>query len=470
MYKYEKIIKYITDSVETGNLNYGEKIPSLRFMSDKFGCNLSVVMQAYSNLESLGVIYSVEKSGYFISPPGLNPIPTLDGEIYSLKKEEAKPLSIIGNIVEASNDKSIAPLGAGIPDSTILPIKDIQKSISRVLRNTPEVLYGYSNEAGSFKLRQEISRVLLNRGITAKPDDILITNGCIEALSLAIQAISYPGDTIAIESPIFMGTIQLLKELKRNIITIPTSPDLGIDIDALKKTIEKEDIKGVILTSLYQNPLGYIMPVENRKEISKISRDYSIPIIEDDLYSDCSHLNSLENPIKSFDENGSVIYCSSFSKTVSPGLRIGWVVGGKYHKRCKGYKVSSTLGGNNLLQEALADFLHSNGYYNHVKKLQRNIAKQAAEMKVLLEEFLPKDVAISTPKGGLFYWIELRKDIDVICIYNECLNNKISIVPGQAFSSGERFTNCFRLSFGNPVTPFIVSAIKKLGEIIYGYY
>lgn len=466
MFKYETIAEYITKSIKEGVIDSGTKLPSLRFMSKKFQCAVSVIMQAYNEMERQGIIYSVEKSGYYAAIPSNTPQPTSNREVYSLKKEVAKPLSIIGNIVEASNDKSIAPLGAGIPAESLLPLNGLKQSISRTVKENPGILQAYTDEAGDLQLRIEICKIMLNRKISVKPEEILITNGCIEALALSIQAVTHPGDTIAVEAPFFIGTLQLLKELKRNIIMIPTSPITGMNLDALEKTLELEDVQAVILTAAFQNPLGFVMPIESRKKITVLSKKYNIPIIEDDLYSDCSHNSIVEHPIKSFDLEDNVLYCSSFSKTISPGIRIGWLIGGKYHNRCKNLKISGTLGGSALLQSSLADFLIRNPYEKHVKKLQKNIARQAAEMKTLLEKYLPIGSAISSPKGGLFIWIELDECIDALEIYRQCLKMRISIVPGQAFSNGERFKNCLRVSYGTPITEDISQAVKELGEII----
>lgn len=170
--------------------------------------------------------------------------------------------------------------------------------------------------------------------------------------------------------------------------------------------------------------------------------------------------------MKSFDQSGSVIYCSSFSKTISPGMRIGWLIGGKYHSRCRNIKISQTLGGSSLLQAALADFLERGRYENHVRRFQRIIARQALEMKMLLSASLPDYTAISSPRGGFFLWIELPDNVDTLELFSRALDEKISIAPGQAFCTGKRFSNCFRISFVNPVTDETRVGIKKLGKMI----
>lgn len=466
MFKYEKISSYITDGINSGLYPYGSKLPSIRTVSRQFNCAVSVVLQAYENLEFKELIYPVKKSGYYVSPPIL-PVPEISRvEKYSYQSEQVKQLSIIDRIVKASRDETIVPLGAGIPDKSILPIRPLKQSINRVLKGDVGDLQNYSEESGHLSLRQEIAKIMFYRGIKVDPEEVLITNGCIDALRLAIETISHPGDTFIIEQPIFLGTIQLLKELKRNIISIPVSPETGIDIERLESVLEQESVQGIILTAAFQNPIGFVMPTENKQKVVHLAEKYRVPIVEDDLYSDCSHHMTVERPLKSYDLSGNVLYCSSFSKTISPGVRIGWISGGVYHKKCRSLKSITSLGGAPFIQAALADFLKRRGWENHVKKIQRDISRQASELKALLREFLPESIKISKPKGGLFYWIELEEGLDSVKLFEDCLKSGISIVPGPAFGSGDRFRNCFRISFGSPVTEGIRDGVKKLGELI----
>ncbi len=200
-----------------------------------------------------------------------------------------------------------------------------------------------------------------------------------------------------------MGAIQLLKELNRKIISIPTSASKGMDLDCLESVLKTGEVKAVMMTAAFQNPLGFIMPVSHRQRAVELAEKYDIPIIEDDLYSDCSHSFKSERPLKSFDKSGKVLYCSSFSKTVSPGIRIGWLAGGDFHRNCRNMKITKTLGGSSLLQSALSDFLHNGRYEKHLKSFQKTIAKQSMEMKMLLSGAFPENTAISSPKGGFFF-------------------------------------------------------------------
>jgi DNA-binding transcriptional MocR family regulator len=463
---YEQIADRISGAIDTGMIPYGEKLPSLRRMSTRYNCSVSVVMQAYQELERLGKASSVERSGFFATFPLTGQVPEPENERYSLKREEAKPVSIIGKIVEASNDSAILPLGAGIPDASLLPAGNLRQSINRVMRERPGILREYSNEAGSAGLRVQIARRMLDKGVGVTGEDILITNGCIEALSLALQVCTGPGDPVAIESPVFLGTIQLLNELGRTVVPIPTSAAEGMDLESLEKVLQRGDAKAVISTAVFQNPLGFVQPLEKRKRTVELALKYGIQIIEDDVYSDSSFDHEVFSPFKSFDTAGNVIYCASFSKTLGPGMRIGWLIGGKYHSRCKTLKTALSLGGSPLLQEGLADYLAGGGSHNHIKRLQTAIAGQARETKQLLLSVLPAGTAISDPKGGYYFWVELPVKIDSLQLFETALQEGISIVPGQAFSCGDRYKNCIRISYGSPVSEATRKGIRKLGRLI----
>ncbi len=464
-YKYEEIADEITRSLQAGEIRPGSKLPSLRVMASRYSCSLSVVMQAYALLEARGNIYAVEKSGYFADQQDASPVPSPQKEHFSLLSGEARPVSIMGRIVEASNDHSILPLGAGVPDSSYLPMSSLKKEINQLLIRNPESLVDYTDEQGDPGLRDEISRMMRQRGVSADKEDILLTNGCSEALSLAVQACSGPGDIIALESPVFPGIIQILKELKRRIITIPTSPESGMDLDRLEEVLAREDIQAVVMTALYQNPLGFVMSEEARRRAVTLADRYSTTIIEDDIYHDCSFAPSREKPLKSFDIEGRVIYCCSFSKTLAPALRSGWLMGGSYHRKCRNLKMAQTLGSSGLLQKALAGYIKTPRYLKHLSLLQKTMARQAMEMRSLIKESFPPGTAVSRPRGGYYLWVQLPGEMDCLKLFEQALAHGISIVPGQAFSAEDRYGSCLRITFAAPISPEIREGVRKLAEL-----
>ncbi|WP_028973092.1 PLP-dependent aminotransferase family protein [Spirochaeta cellobiosiphila] len=469
-YLYEDIADDINNSIDKEIISRGSKLPSLRILSQKYNCSISVIMQAYSILEGQGKIYSIEKSGYYVSHQINIPLPTNEREGFTLSSKEAIPLSILGRVVEASNDHSIIPLGAGVPDTTYLPLNAIKSRINKLLTNDPSSLVDYTHAQGDLDLRISVAELMSFRGVEVNPSEITITNGCIEALSMAIQSCSHPGDIIAIESPVFLGTIQLLKELKRRIISIPTSSENGIDLEILSNVLKEEDVKAFIVTSLYQNPLGYVMPEKNREKIVKLGMEHKVYIIEDDVYNDCGFYNKNELPIKSYDKEGEVLYCSSLSKTISPGSRIGWILGGRLHKKCRDLKFATTLGTNGLIQKAIAQYLNTKQYHKQLAHLQKTMCYQSKQMTSLILLHFPHNIRISQPKGGYYLWVELSNEIDSLEIFEEALEHGISVVPGQAFSAENKYSNFLRISFASPINESIEKAIITLGSIVKQKY
>ena len=450
-YRYEELVDYIMIALDENAISSGEKLPSLREMSSRFDCSLSVVMQAYGELEVRGLIRAVEKSGFFALPPpaaeGELPAPEKEG--HSLCEETIRPLSIIGRIVEASNSSDILPLGAGLPETSLLPIAALKRSLTRVAREE-QGLYGrYTDEAGDPLLRLEIARFMLRRRVETDADEILISNGCTEALMLAILSCTEVGDAVAVESPVFLGVLQILKETGRQVIPIPTSPDRGMDMDALESVFASGRTRVGIITPAFQNPLGFVMPEKNRKRAAEIARRWDSVLIEDDIYSDCSFGHELHRPIRSFDTDGRVIYCSSFSKTISPGMRIGWIMAGRYSSRVGSLKTSHTLGGNPLTQRAMALFLRDASYGRHIRNFRKAIARQSAATRRLLIEHLPAGSRISAPEGGLYLWVELPIPLDATVLFERALKEGIGLAPGSAFGNNGRYSNCFRISCGS---------------------
>ena len=467
-FRYEQISDHIIEAVERGNLSPGCRLPSLRKMSERWDCALSVVMQAYGDLEMKGIIRSVEKSGYFVESPRNAPLAEQQTEAYHLKPEESRPLSIIGKVVEASNDSSVIPLGAGIPHHSLLPVNALRQSLGRAAREEPLLIQKYTDEAGYLPLRREIGQLLFTRGINAGPEDLIITNGCTEALSLALSVLTVPGEPVAVESPQFLGQVQILGELKRRVIPVPTSPSEGMDLDRLEVLLKKGLVKTVIMTAVHQNPLGFVMPPENRKRAVSLAGKYDAHIIEDDMYSECSHDHEIRRPLKSYDRSGRVLYCSSFSKTISPGFRIGWLMGGSFGKACANLKMTQTLGGSLLLQAAMADYLGRGTYGSHLKRLQKSIFLQSCQLKSLILESFPSGTTISSPGGGYYFWIRLPGNKGGLELFRDALDHRIGIVPGEAFSTGGRYGDCIRVSFGSPVTEETRRAVALLGRLAQG--
>lgn len=465
-FKYETIVDHYSLALESGAIPAGSKLPSLRATRERFGCSLSVALQAFEILEAQGKIYGIEKTGYFAEAKRTNPLPAPEAQTFTLRAQEAKPFSVLSRIVAASTDPSIIPLGAGLPDSDYVPLTALRAEYNRLLKDTPEILNQYDDAIGDPELRSEIRRIMAERGVTAGDGEILPTNGCTEALALAIESCSSAGDVVAIESPVFLGIIQLLKLMKRRIIAIPTSPVSGMDLDKLEEALGNEEIKAVIMTALYQNPLGFVMGEENRIRAVELAKKHNVVLIEDDIYHDCGFEGPAERCLKSYDTDGGVMYCSSFSKTLSPGMRVGWLLGGKRHREAAELKMARTMGNAALNQRVMARYLASGRHEAQALRLRAAMNRQEKEMRALLASEMPEGAAISRPKGGYYLWVELPAAVDTLKLFEKALEAGISIVPGQAFSPERRYGNCMRISFASPITDRIREGVSKLARMI----
>lgn len=463
-FKYEEIFNHYADAIEKGIFETGQKLNSLRKSSEQFNCSLSVTMQAYEELECQGYIRSVEKSGFYILPRKKENLPEPQKYEHSLKVLKSYPINGISQIMEISQRSDFLPLAATIPDLSILGVKKISSIISRNARNDLYYLNHYSQTNGELALREEISRYMLKKGVAASSEEIIVTNGCTEALFLAISNVSSPGDTIIIESPAYLGIVSMLEHLKRNVIEIPTRADKGMDLHILEKVLETEKVKAVVVSPVFQNPLGFTMSEADKKVLYDYSEKFNFSIIEDDIYGDCSFIDKTFSSIKSFDESGRVLYCSSFSKTLAPGLRIGWIIPGKFHKEISSVKHLSGLGSSILIERSVAEYLHSGAYEYHLKYFRKKIASQTNEIRSLVESGFPGQTKISTPEGGYFLWIELEKDVDSYDLFQWACDHKIGIVPGPVYSASGKFRNCIRLSCGSPVTDKTRRGINILGQ------
>lgn len=401
-FKYEEIIEYIESVLDRNTLDCSRKLPSLRNISRQFNCAISVVMQAYCELEMKGLIRAEEKSGYFPVPADDVNLPEPQKYKHTLISSDSKTNSITGKVLENALDNTILPLGAAIPDESILPVKKLKNIIVRITREHPDLLCSYTSEKGDFALRLELTSLMAKRGIAVSPEEIIITNGCMEALSIAIQTATKNGDSIAVESPAFFGLIALLEELERKVIEIPTLPESGMDLNKLEKVFKTAGPAACIFSACFQNPLGYLMPDKNKQRLAELGIKYNVVLIEDDIYGECSFDGRPAVPAKSFDRSGNVIYCSSVSKYISPGLRIGWMVPGKRLTECGLYKLNRTLGGPKLLQRALSCFLKEGGYDYHLRHFRKNITRQTSFIRQLISRYFPTGTKISNPAGGFF--------------------------------------------------------------------
>ena len=355
-----------------------------------------------------------------------------------------------------------------IPSPEILPLAKLNKVMMQALRDLPANGTSYEQVQGNELLRRQVARWSMNWGGKLHSEDLVTTSGCMNAISYCLMALTKPGDTIAVESPVYFGMLRFAQSIGLKVLELPTDPDTGVDPDDVRKALEQHNIKACFFVTNFSNPLGYCMPDEQKEALVKLLSRHGVPLIEDDLYGDVFFGNKRPRSCKSYDEEGNVLWCSSISKTLAPGYRVGWVAPGKYIEQIKNLKLYHSITSATAQQAAIGNFLATGRYEHHLRKLRQTLHSNSLHFKRAIGEYFPQEIKLTDPKGGFILWVELDKRIDTYQLYQEAMHHKISIAPGTMFSLQDRYQNCFRLSYGMEWTTAIDRSLKKLGDIIKG--
>jgi len=462
---YEQLAGFIAGLVTSGTLTSGARVPSLRQITRQRRVSLATALQAYRLLEDRGVIEARPQSGFYVVRNA-----TLSRPMPELSKPPGKATtvsvsSLVLQLLEYAADPSLAPLGCAIPSSDLLAAGRLDRFLARAARVKGHDYNIYTGPKGDPHLRQEIARRALRWGQALSPEEIAITCGCTEALTLALNAVSRAGDTIGVESPTYFGLLHALEMLGLKAFELPTDARTGVDLAGLEKALDRRSIKACLFSSSFNNPLGATMPDAKKLAVLALLARHGVPLIEDDIYGDIYFGAERPRPFMALDRRGVTIYCSSFSKTIAPGYRIGWIATRRYMERLLAHKFAVTLCGPALLQAAFADFLSSGGYDNHLRRIRRTFADNIGRMSRTIDRAFPRGTRVSQPAGGFVLWVELPRPFVARTLLEEALKHGICFAPGEVFSASNRYTNCLRLSCGHRWDTQIEAAVVKLGAL-----
>ena len=466
---YEEVVRQVRGLIESGTLRSGERIPSVRRLAQQRRVSVSTVLQAYRILENERVIEARPQSGYFVRPKlfARPAEPEMSQPARRATKVNVSELSMqVMRVMEATRDPDLVRLGAAMPSPELLPSAALNRAMAAAGRRRNDAGNAYEIAPGSLALRVQIAKRALESGATLSADDLITTCGGTEALQLCLRAAAKPGDIIAIESPTFFGILACIESLGMKALEIPTHPRDGVSLEALAFALDSQPVKACLFILNFHNPLGCCMPEENKRRLVKMLAEREIPLIEDDTYGEIAFAPQRPKTAKSFDRDGLVLLCDSFSKTLAPGYRVGWTAPGRYRDRVLHLKMVSSLANATLPELAIADFLTAGGYDHHLRKLRRLYADKANLMTQAIGEHFPEGTKVTRPAGGQVLWVELPIHIDAVDLFHRALKEKISIAPGHIFSPKQRFHNFVRLNCGNPWSETIEAAVRRLGQIM----
>ncbi|HTO44760.1 MAG TPA: PLP-dependent aminotransferase family protein [Burkholderiales bacterium] len=462
---YESVAERVAEAIQAGALKAGDRLPSVRRVSAQHRVSIATAVQAYRHLENRRLIEARPKSGYFVSSrPAALAEPNTSTPPGTPRFVGVNQL--VTEVLDSVRQADGVPLGSACPAQELFPAEKLLRLAHAEGRRRPQLMGAYPMSTGYDKLRTTIARRSLDFGCRLSPEEIIVTNGCVEALNLALRAVARPGDTIALESPTYFTLLQIIESLGMKALEIPTHPREGMSIDALDLATQKSGaVKAVIAVPNFQNPLGSLMPEENKARLVHLCDARGIALIEDDVYGDI-HFGSSRPPVaKSWDRSGNVLLCSSFSKTVAPGFRVGWIAPGRLYEQVAMLKFISSISTPELPQAAIAAFMDNGGYDHHLRKLRAGFARQVQQTSHAIAEYFPAGTKITRPAGGFVLWVELPAKVDALELFRRARAERIGIAPGPMFTTTKRYRNCIRVGCGHLWSPKIEMGLMRLGQL-----
>ncbi|MDB5285368.1 MAG: transcriptional regulator [Mucilaginibacter sp.] len=458
---YTKISNNIAKLIRNEVLKSGDRLPSVRMLCREYSISMNTAKRVFLELEGQSLIESKPQSGYFVSRLSYQRLPLPEVSKPSQVSNNKEPEGLIRKVYANMGKNDLTLFSIGVPSDELLPLAKLNKEMMNATRELRDSGTGYEQLQGNEKLRRMIAARSLSWGGNLHENDLVTTAGGMNALSFCMMALGKPGDTIAMESPCYPGILQLAGSLGLKVLELPTHPTTGIEMEALKKAIPKINL--CLLVPNFNTPLGSCMPDEHKREVVELLAKHHIPLIEDDIYGDLYFGTQRPKCCKSFDKNGTVLWCSSISKTLAPGYRVGWVAPGKYKEQILKLKLVHAISSSTITQEAVANFLKSGRYENHLRKLRQTLQSNYQQYIQAIAEYFPEGTKTSRPQGGLALWVEFDKKVNTTELFDRALKQRISIAPGRMFTLQNQFENCMRLSIGLPWSEEIRQKLKLLG-------
>lgn len=464
VFRYREVERHIIALVDGQAIKPGDKLPSLRALSRQLQVSISTVSQAYLELEKKQIIQSRERSGFYLSActqrlpaPASRPRPALVPTV-------SKRSDLIRTVLEALGNRDLLPFGVVCPAEELLPAKTLARVSASVMRANPAQVLDYAPVNGHLELRRQIALRSLEAGIRVSPDEILITAGAMEGLSIALRALTRPGENVLIQSPSYFCFLQLLENCGLRAIEIPSSTS-GIDLQDVQKAIQQFDIRAAILVPNFNNPDGSLTADKTKKEIVSLLAERKIPLVEDDVYGDLYFGPTRPTTCKTYDKQGEVLFCSSFSKTIAPGYRVGWMIPGRHYDRALNIKTTTNICTAAPNQLVIANFLRDGYYERHLRRLRVAVRNQMESLLLSLQRNFPEGTRAGFPEGGAAIWVELPQQIDAVDFFFRAREMGIGLAPGPIFSTQDKYNNFIRLSCAGVWNERLENGIRDLGRL-----
>lgn len=468
--RYMQMAARMAKLIESGAFQPGQRLPSVRDTAAQEGVSISTAMQAFRCLEDKGLALAKPRAGYFVRKHRPRIALPLVGQppAHSVPVEQRSRTDVIRRPGPQAIEVN---LGGTCPrDSQLFDEERVRVAVARAARVHRRTLVEYSNEAGTAALQNAVAQRALHLGCSLRGEDVVITSSCIHAISLCLMAVTRPGDVVALESPTFFGFLDLLESLNLRVVEIPSHPRTGLSLPALQLALDTQSIHAVLAVPTLSNPLGSIMPLADKKALVRLLSQHRVPLIEDVVFNDLMASDERRRAVKAFDPDGSVMVCGSFSKTLAPGMRLGWVEAGRWKEQVATLKRVQGSATNEVMEQALADLLTQSAYESQMRRLSATMKARLQEARRLVRAHFPKGTRVSDPPAGYTLWVELPVALNSMRLLEVAAKEGITFGPGRLFSATDRYDHCLRLSFSGAWGEAEKAGLIRLGQLAQSWH
>lgn len=462
MLRYERLASTLRTQIAQGTLRAGERLPSVRQLAQGHGVSAATAVQTYLQLEREGVVVARPRSGYFVRA-ATPPVPAARPPRRRAPGEVNNPA--LDGVMDMLGRSGLLALHSATPAPELLPQGMLGAALARSLRRAPAASLDYAPPQGHPALRRLIARRYAEVGAAVSPEEIVITAGAMEAIHLALRTLTAPGDVVLVETPTYHGILQAVAALHLKVLEVPNLPGRGIDVARLEQLLQQNAVRAAIVVPNFNNPLGSLTGDAAKQALVESCARHGTLVIEDDIYGELAWSGQRPSPLRRWDRHGIVISCGSYSKTLAPGLRLGWLAGNAWTDALVRAKFFSTVGGTSLTQLAVADYLQRHDLERHLRRLRRTLADNGQRLHEAIARHWPAGTRASEPQGGLSLWVQLPEGGDSRVLFEEALAKGIGTAPGVLFSSRGDYADCLRLSCGLAWHARLDGAMKTLGKL-----
>ncbi|MEC4892916.1 MAG: PLP-dependent aminotransferase family protein [Oscillatoria sp. PMC 1051.18] len=454
--------------IESGALKPGDRLPSIRSLANSTQVNKLTVIEAYGVLEADGLIHARPGAGYFVnsetatSPKRESNFAPKQDAIVTKQRNSSFIAQYQASTRAVCHPAEIIDLSGGLPIKSDLD--DLQRIARRAMKQVSDTLFNYGLTQGQCRLREQIAQMLVQQGLAVSPGNLIITNGSAQGLSLIFRYYVKPGDWVIVESPGYHGALAILEDIGARIIGIPITGE-GMNLEFLEQYLRSHRPKLIYTVSTLQNPTGLTTSTSHRRKLLALAEEYECLILEDNAYEGLS-FEPPPAPIKALDREDTVIYVGTFSKTLMPGLRVGYMVAtGQNYANLLEQKLLHDLHVSTVSQAIVSEYLGSGHYRRHLKRLQASNLQNRNQMLAALERYFPNEATWTVPEGGIFLWVQLPERLPLLDVYREALAQNVLVSPGNSFFPGQGGYNAMRINFSH--SPEVIErGISILGKLL----